>query len=136
MPRAQCTGTHGKTPTSMTIRELYHTFADFFPKVGFFAGSSLLIINFAGRISEAALGAAGGAHRPVLHVKEPTGVRSARACTRGKIYSIQFNSHIRRRLDCSQQVHYFEVAEILHTRDGLIALDQIRKSKRGCKLNF
>jgi hypothetical protein len=31
----------------------------FFPKLGFFAGFSLYIINFAGRISEAAMGGAG-----------------------------------------------------------------------------
>ncbi len=35
------------------------TFADFFPKTGFFVGFSLYIINFAGRINRAAMGGAG-----------------------------------------------------------------------------
>ncbi len=55
----------------------------------FFAGFSLFIINFAGRISEAPIGGPGregGAQHPVLHVKEPkkTNVRSARERTRGQ----------------------------------------------------
>jgi hypothetical protein len=52
-----------------------------FPKLGFFSGFSLHIINFVGRISEAALGGVGGAQRPDLRINEPkkTVVRSARA---------------------------------------------------------
>ncbi len=47
----------------------------------YFARFSLYIINIAGRNSEAAMGAAGAAQRPVLRVNEPkkTGARSARA---------------------------------------------------------
>ncbi len=47
---------------------------------------SLYIINFAGRISEAAMGGAGCAQRPALRVKESkkTGVRNARSRTLGK----------------------------------------------------
>jgi hypothetical protein len=54
--------------------------------LGIFAEFSLYIINFAGRISEAALGRGGGGARSALFVKEPkkTGPLSARACTRGK----------------------------------------------------
>jgi hypothetical protein len=33
---------------------------DFFPKLGFCAGFFLYIINFAGRVSEAAMGGSGG----------------------------------------------------------------------------
>jgi hypothetical protein len=59
-------------------------FRGFFPKLGFLAGFSLqYIINFAGRISEAAMGGAGGVQRPALRVNEPKkiGARSARART-------------------------------------------------------
>jgi len=59
---------------------------DFFPKLGFFTGFSINIINFAGTISEAVMGGAGDAQRPVLRGKEhkKSGVRSSRARTRGK----------------------------------------------------
>ncbi len=55
------------------------TFADLFPYWDF-------LRSFTKRISEAALGGAGGAQRPVLRVNEPigTGARSARARTRGQ----------------------------------------------------
>jgi hypothetical protein len=60
-------------------------FRGFFPKLGFLAGFSLqYIINFAERISEAAMGGAGGGvQRPALRVNEPKkiGARSARART-------------------------------------------------------
>jgi hypothetical protein len=62
-------------------------FRGFFPKLGFLAGFSLqYIINFAGRISETAMGGAGGEQRPALRVNEPKkiGARSARACTLGQ----------------------------------------------------
>ncbi len=58
----------------VTIRELYHTFADFFPY------SDLYIINFAGRISKTAMGWPGGAQRLVFRVKGPKKrVRAAHA---------------------------------------------------------
>ncbi len=57
---------------------------------------SLYIINFAGRISEAAMGGAGWAQRPALRDKEPkkTGVRSARAHTLGKTPLVYNNLRI------------------------------------------
>ncbi len=65
----------------MTISELYHIFAVFYTKLGFYTGLSLFIKNFAGRISEAAMGGAGGAQCPALRFKEPksTGVRTERS---------------------------------------------------------
>jgi hypothetical protein len=68
--------------TFSCITELYEKvvrFRGFFFKLGFFAGFSLNIIIYGGRINEAAMGAA------VLPVKEPkkTGARSAQARTRG-----------------------------------------------------
>ncbi len=56
--------------------------------MGFFSGFSLYIINLAARISEAAMGGAGVAQRPVLFVTEPkkTGVRSSRAVKNPLIY--------------------------------------------------
>jgi hypothetical protein len=56
------------------------------PKLGFFAGFSLYIINFAGRIREAAMGRGEAHSAPFLRVKEhkKTVVRSARARMRGK----------------------------------------------------
>ena len=61
-------------------------FRGFFPKMGFFEGFSLYIINFAGRISEAATGGAGGAQRSALFFTKPkkTGVCSSWAHMRGK----------------------------------------------------
>jgi hypothetical protein len=52
-----------------------------FPRLGFFPGFSLHIINFVGRISKAALGGVWGAQRPDLRINEPkkTVARSARA---------------------------------------------------------
>ncbi len=44
---------------------------------------SLYIINFVGRISEAAIGEAEGAQRPILHVKEPKKMGVAQ-CTGGE----------------------------------------------------
>jgi hypothetical protein len=73
VPRAQCTGTHGKTPTGMTIRELYHTFADFFPNRDFFAGSSLYTVSLTspeGAVKLRWAGGGGGEQSPVMHVKE------------------------------------------------------------------
>jgi hypothetical protein len=69
----------------MTIRELYHTLAVFFPNWDF--SRVFCNINIAGRISEAAMGEAAGALHLVLRVKGPknTDLHSARARTRGKI---------------------------------------------------
>ncbi len=65
----------------MTIKEAVPPSRIFFPKLEFFAGFSLyiLVINIAGRISEAAIGGAEGAQSTVLRVSEPkkTGARSA-----------------------------------------------------------
>ncbi len=73
----------------MTIKELYYSFAIFFPRTGIFRGFYLHIFNFAGRPNEAAMGGGGGGvprSAQVLRVKEPkkTGVRNTRARTRGK----------------------------------------------------
>jgi hypothetical protein len=57
-------------------------FRGFFPKLGYFAGFFLYIINIAGRIREAAMGGAGGEQRPVLPVKK-TSPHGALARTSG-----------------------------------------------------
>jgi hypothetical protein len=58
-----------RSATCSCIIELYekwYTFADFLFKTGIFPGFSQYI---AGRISEAAMGGAGGAQRPVLRTE-------------------------------------------------------------------
>ncbi len=61
------------------------TFVDFPPKLGFIAVFFLYIVNIA-KISEAAMGGAGGAQRPVLPVYVPkkTSAHRAWASMRGQ----------------------------------------------------
>jgi hypothetical protein len=68
-------------------------FCGLFPKLGIFAGFSLHIINFAGRVSESAIGGGG----PILRVIElkKMGARIELARTRGQnllVYNIELKS--------------------------------------------
>jgi hypothetical protein len=76
-------------PAVVAFIELYDIktavphFCGFPPKLGFFAGFSLYIINFAGRISEAAMGGA-EARSALFWAHKKTVVRNARRRMRGK----------------------------------------------------
>jgi hypothetical protein len=54
----------------ITREEQFRTLAQICFQTGIFAGFSLYIVYFAGRDSEAAMGGARGAQRPVLRVNE------------------------------------------------------------------
>jgi hypothetical protein len=72
--------------TCSCITELYEkvvSFRGFSPKLGFFAGFFLYIINFAGRISEAAIGGAGARSAlfcGLMSLKRPMCAVYGRAC--------------------------------------------------------